>query len=245
MVPDGSTRRPDSSCPFKHSARCSAASSARNFVDCSNRTDSSSITPFSSLHHLEHSTISSGNSAKRTGSYTLSHPSAVPNTFSTIWRATPIASPSLTIVSWPLRTITCHSAGETMPTAARRRLWPFPQMSSCADSFFTSCLKVWSASATSACSPTEEGKPPSHVAASCLTRRPAQSAPKQRICRVAPPVQEPCWSSNGSPVLNFTFSLTYAFPLHGGASLTAHKTAMAHDESTPVAPWHARARKAT
>src|ERR1039458_1443502 len=118
-------------------------------------------------------------------------------------------------------------------------------MSSCADSFFTSCLKVWSASATSACSPTEEGKPPLHVAASCLARRPTQSAPKQRICRVAPPVQQPCWSSNGSPVLNFTFSLTCASPPHRGASLTAHKTSMARDESTPADRWHARARKAT
>src|ERR1019366_5548673 len=117
-------------------------------------------------------------------------------------------------------------------------------MSSCADSFFTSCLKVWSASATSACSPTEEGKPPLHVAASCLARRPAQGAPKQRICRVAPPVQEPCWSSNGSPVLNFTFSLTYAFPLHGGASLTVHKTTMDTRCIYPVDPWHARACEA-
>jgi hypothetical protein len=39
----------------------SAASSAKNFVDCSNGTDSSSITRFSNLPHLEHSTISSGN----------------------------------------------------------------------------------------------------------------------------------------------------------------------------------------
>src|SRR5664279_2775465 len=81
MVPDGSTRRPDSSCPFKHSARSSAASSVRNYGSFSNRTDSSSITRFSTLPHLEHSTISSGNWAKRTGSYMPSHPSAVPNTF--------------------------------------------------------------------------------------------------------------------------------------------------------------------
>src|ERR1017187_6728102 len=117
-------------------------------------------------------------------------------------------------------------------------------MSSCADSSFTSCLKVWSASATSACSPTEEGKPPLHVVASCLALQPAQSARKQRICRVAPPVQQPCWSLNDSPVLNFTSSLTCASPLHRGVSLTAHKISMAHDESTPVAPWHARACKA-
>src|ERR1035438_280734 len=117
-------------------------------------------------------------------------------------------------------------------------------MSSCADFFFMCCPKAWSASATSACSPTEEGKPPSHVAASCLARRPAQSTRKQPICRVAPPVQQPCWSSNDSPVLNFTSSLTCASPLHRGASLTAHKTAMAHDESTPVPPWRARACKA-
>jgi len=117
-------------------------------------------------------------------------------------------------------------------------------MSSCADSFFTSCLKVWSASATSACSPTEGGRPPSHVAASCLARRPAQSTRKQPICRVAPSVQQPCWSSNDSPALNFTSSLTCAPPLHRGASLTAHKTSMLHDESTPVAPSRARACKA-
>src|ERR1019366_4276151 len=117
-------------------------------------------------------------------------------------------------------------------------------MSSCADSFFMSCLRVWSASATSASSPTEEGKPPLHVAASCLARQPSESNRKQRICRVAPPVQQPCWSSNDSPVLNFTSSLTCASPLHRGASLTAHKTAMAHDEPTPVAPWHAPACKA-
>jgi hypothetical protein len=108
-----------------------------------------------------------------------------------------------------------------------------------------SCLRVWSASATSASSPTEEGKPPLHVAASCLARRPAQSAPKQRICRAAPPVRQPCWSSNGSPVLNFTSSLTCASPPHRGASLTAHKTSMAHDESSPAAQEHARACKAS
>ena len=117
-------------------------------------------------------------------------------------------------------------------------------MSSCTDSSFTSCLKVWSASATSACSPTEDGKPPLHVAASCLALQPAQSARKQRICRVAPSVQQPCGSSNDSPVLNFTSNLTCASPLHRGASSTAHKTAMAHNESTPVAPWHAPACKA-
>jgi hypothetical protein len=53
--------------------------------------------------------------------YTLSHPSAVPNMFSTTWRATPIASPSPTIGLWPSITIACHSAGETMLMAARRR----------------------------------------------------------------------------------------------------------------------------
>src|ERR1035441_8013900 len=114
-------------------------------------------------------------------------------------------------------------------------------MSSCADSFFMSCLKGWSAFATSACSPTEEGRPPSHVAASCLARRPAQRTRKLRICRVAPSVQQPCWSSNDSPALNFTSSLTRASSHHRGASLTAHKTSMPHDESTPVAPWHAPA----
>src|ERR1035438_2317785 len=117
-------------------------------------------------------------------------------------------------------------------------------MSSCADFFFTSCLRVWSASAISASSPIEEGRPPSHAAASCLARQPSQSNRKQRICRVVPFALEPCWSSNDSPVLNFTSSLTCASPLHRGASLTAHKKAMAHDESTPVPPWHALACKA-
>jgi hypothetical protein len=55
-------RRADSSCPFKHSARSSASSSARNYGNYSNRTDFSSITHFSNLPHLEHSTIFSGNS---------------------------------------------------------------------------------------------------------------------------------------------------------------------------------------
>jgi hypothetical protein len=75
-----------------------------------------------------------------------------------------------------------------------------------------------------------------------------------------PPFQQPLIIVVGSPAcsatmlviepftsaqLYFTSSLTCASPLHRGASLTAHKTSMAHDESTPVAPWHARACKAT
>src|SRR6202162_6314710 len=59
MVPDGSTRRADSSCPLKHLARSSAASSARNYGNFSNRADSSSITPSSNLLHLGHSAASS------------------------------------------------------------------------------------------------------------------------------------------------------------------------------------------
>jgi hypothetical protein len=60
-------------------------------VHCSNRTDSSSTTHCNHLPPLTPSATSSGNSAKRTGSFTPSHPSAVPNMFSTTWRATPIA----------------------------------------------------------------------------------------------------------------------------------------------------------
>ena len=60
-----------------------------------------------------------------------------------------------------------------------------------------------------------------------------------------PPAQQPCWSSNDSPVLNFTSSLTCASPPHRGASLTAHKTSMVHVESTPVDPSHPRACNAT
>ena len=64
---------------------------------------------------------SSGSYSSRTGSSTPSHPSAAPNMCSTTWPATPIASPSPTIGSWPLKTAASHFAGETMPTAARRR----------------------------------------------------------------------------------------------------------------------------
>jgi hypothetical protein len=54
-------------------------------------------------------------------SSTPSHPSAVPNMFSTTWPATPIGSRSPTTVSWPSRTIASPSAGETMPMAEKRR----------------------------------------------------------------------------------------------------------------------------
>jgi hypothetical protein len=81
-------------------------------------------------------------------------------------------------------------------------------MSSCVDFFFTFCPKDWSASATSASSPTEDGKPPSHAAASCSALLRPQIAPKQPTCCVVPPAQPPCWSSNGSRVLNFTSGQT-------------------------------------
>src|ERR1035441_7957637 len=58
MVPGGLTLRVDSSCPLKHSARSSAASSARNYGNFSKRTDFSSITHFSNLPHLAHSATS-------------------------------------------------------------------------------------------------------------------------------------------------------------------------------------------
>jgi hypothetical protein len=67
MVPDGSTRRPDSSCRFKHSARPSVASSVRNYGNFSNRTDSSSITRFSTLPHLEHQLFPLATGPKRLG----------------------------------------------------------------------------------------------------------------------------------------------------------------------------------
>ena len=121
MVAYGSTRRADSSCPSRHSAKSSATSSATNSVNCSTRTDSSSTTHCNSLPHPAASTISSGNSAERTGSFTPSHPSAVLNMFSTTWPAIPIASPSPTIASWLSRSIASPSAGETMSTAARTR----------------------------------------------------------------------------------------------------------------------------
>src|ERR1039458_9720554 len=60
-VPSGLTRRADSFCPSRRSAMSSAASSAKNFVDCSNRTDSSSTTHSSNLPPLAHSATSSGN----------------------------------------------------------------------------------------------------------------------------------------------------------------------------------------
>src|SRR5258705_13477580 len=117
-------------------------------------------------------------------------------------------------------------------------------MSSCADFFFTFCPKDWSASATSASSPTEDGKPPSHAAASRSALLRAQIAPKQQTSCVVPPAPAPCWSSNGSRALNFTSGQTLASLPHRGAALTAHKTAIAYDVSTPVARWHARTCKA-
>ena len=107
-------------------------------------------------------------------------------------------------------------------------------MSSCADFFFTFCPKAWSASATSASLPTEAGKAPSHAAASCSALLRAQIAPKQPTCCVAPPAPAPCWSSNGSPALNFTSGQTRTSPPHRGAALTAHKIAIAYHGSTPV-----------
>jgi hypothetical protein len=41
-------------------------------------------------------------------------------------------------------------------------------------------------------------------------------------------------------VLNFTFSVAFSSPSLRGASLTAHKTSTARNESTPVVRWHAR-----
>ena len=112
-------------------------------------------------------------------------------------------------------------------------------MSSCADFFFTCCPKDWSASATSASSPTADAVLNSNTAASCSAQLHLQSAPKQRPCRVAPPARQPCWSSNGLPALNFTSSQTRASPPHRGAALTAHRTSMAHDASILIARWHA------
>ena len=68
--------------------------------------------------------------------------------------------------------------------------------------------------------------------------------PKQQPSCVVPPAPAPCWSSNGSRALNFTSGQTRASLPHRGAALTAHKTAIAYDVSTPVAPWHACTCKA-
>ena len=117
-------------------------------------------------------------------------------------------------------------------------------MSSCADFFFTFCPKAWFASATSACSPTVDGVLRSNAAASCSAQLHVQIAPKQRTCRVVLHAQQPCWSSNGSPARNFTSDRIEALLPHRGATLTAHKTSMAHDVSNPVARWHACTCKA-
>ena len=117
-------------------------------------------------------------------------------------------------------------------------------MSSCADFFFTFCPKAWFASATSACSPTVDGVLRSNAAASCSAQLHLQIAPKQRTCRVVLHAQQPCWSSNGSPALNFTSGQIEALLPSRGAALTAHKTSIAHYVSCPVAPWHACTCKA-
>ena len=118
-------------------------------------------------------------------------------------------------------------------------------MSSCADFFFTFCPKAWFASATSACSPTEDGVLRSNAAASCSAQLHAQIATETTNLLRCPA----CFSNHAghrtdSRALNFTSSQTRASPPHRGAALTAHKTSMAHDVSTPVAPWHARTCKA-
>ena len=105
--------------PVKALSHRFTKSSVSNSVNCSNKTDFTSTLHFSNLPRLAPSATFSGNLAKRTGSSTRSHPSAVPNRFSTTWPATPIASPSPIIASWPSRTIASPSAGETMPMAAR------------------------------------------------------------------------------------------------------------------------------
>src|SRR5580700_2223605 len=117
-------------------------------------------------------------------------------------------------------------------------------MSSCADFFFTFCPKAWFASATSACSPTVDGVLRSNAAASCSAQLHVQIAPKQRTCRVVLHAQQPCWSSNGSPALNFTSGQIEALLPSRGAALIAHKTSIAHSVSSPVAPWHACTCKA-
>jgi hypothetical protein len=90
-----------------------------------------------------------------------------------------------------------HNAQQQLasPGAFSRFLWQLGQ-------------KDWSASDTSASSPTEEGKPPSHAAASCSALLRPQIAPKQPTCCAVPHAPAPCWSSNGSRVLNFTSGQT-------------------------------------
>jgi hypothetical protein len=83
----------------------------------------------------------------------------------------------------------------------------------------------------------------SNSAASCSAQLHVQIAPKQRTCRVAPPARQPCWSSNGSPALNFTSDQIEALLPYRGAALTALKTS-ALNVSNPVARWHACTCKA-
>ena len=118
-------------------------------------------------------------------------------------------------------------------------------MSSCADFFFTSCPKAWFASATSACSPTVDGVLRSNAAASCSAQLHVQIAPKQRICRVVLHAQQPCWSSNGSPALNFTSGQIEALLHSRGAALIAHKTSIATTSLalSPMACLHMQGRR--
>src|SRR6266576_315264 len=58
MVPDGSILRHASSCPSRHLAAASAASSGWGFANCSNTTGSSSMSRCSSLPCLAHSAAS-------------------------------------------------------------------------------------------------------------------------------------------------------------------------------------------
>src|SRR5260370_26094074 len=114
-------------------------------------------------------------------------------------------------------------------------------MSFCAASCFTSCRAAWFASATSGCSPTEDGGQRSNVAALGSVWRPAPSRPSHPACAVQP-APASCSLSNG--LLAASSISIRARPNQGGALLTAHERLTAPGAVIHFPRCRARARKA-
>src|ERR1700756_4514162 len=114
-------------------------------------------------------------------------------------------------------------------------------MSSCDASSSTYCPRGWFAFATSDSSPTAGAVLRSNIAALCSARPPASIRPSHPACAVQP-APASCWSSNGSPALNFTSVQASPRPSQGGAPMTALERL--NDRPAPIHPSHVVRRHA-
>jgi len=91
---------------------------------------------------------------------------------------------------------------------------------------------------TSASLPTEAGKAPSHAAASCSALLACPDRPETtNLLRCPRLLRPPCWSSNGSPALNFTFRPDPKPPYPTEVQrLTAHKNSYRFTTALPLSP---------